>query len=180
MLLSYNDCRLKYGSDYKLSQAVAEGLLVKLDRGVYSMSKKNSPLAVLSFKYPNAVFASESAFYFHSLTDVIPEKYHLATERNAAKIRDADIRQIFYQKEQFPIGITTIDHLGDTIRIYDPERMLIELIRNKKKLPFDYYKEIIRSYRRITDELDFSKLEAYLSFFPRADGIFDAIQLEVL
>ena len=42
-----------------------------------------------------------------------------------------------------------IAYQGTSIRIYDRERMLIELIRSAKNLPFDYYKEIIESYRRI-------------------------------
>ncbi len=35
-----------------------------------------------------------------------------------------------------------------TINIYDKERMLIELIRNKNQMAFDYYKEIISNYRK--------------------------------
>ena len=68
---------------------------------------------------------------------------------------------------------------GVTINIFDPERMLIELIRNKTSLPFDYYKEIIENYRRRTDSLDIEKLQDYITMFPKQNHIFDSIQLEV-
>jgi hypothetical protein len=66
------------------------------------------------------------------------------------------------------------------IEIYDKERMLIELIRNKNILPFDYYKEIIESYRKITYDLDIEKLQDYMTQFPKKDYIMNAIRLEVL
>lgn len=63
-------------------------------------------------------------------------------------------------------------------RIYDQERMLIELIRNRKNLPFDYYKEIIINYRHRTDSLDIEKLQEYISMFPWQNHIFETVQLE--
>ncbi len=41
-----------------------------------------------------------------------------------------------------------------TIKIYSKERLLIELIRHRNKIPFDYYKEIISSYRNKIYDLD--------------------------
>ena len=67
-----------------------------------------------------------------------------------------------------------------TIRIYDKERMLIELIRNKKALPFDYYKEVIESYRRTIQTLDIETLQEYILSFPKKDHIWETIELEVL
>ena len=58
-----------------------------------------------------------SAFYHYGLTDVIPEVCDLATGRNAAKIHDTRVRQVFVpdailyngaimdQEHNFPIQI---------------------------------------------------------------------------
>ena len=73
-----------------------------------------------------------------------------------------------------------MDYQGKPIRIYDRERMLIELIRNAKKLPFDYYKEIIERYRRTVYDLDIQKLQEYTTVFPKGDAIMQSIELEVL
>ena len=39
------------------------------------------------------------------------------------------------------------------------ERMLVELIRYKSKLPYDYYKEIVLNYRRILPTLDVQEIQ---------------------
>ena len=52
-----------------------------------------------------------------------------------------------------------MDHQGIDIRIYDLERLMVELIKYRSKLPYDYYKEIVRSYRERVYDIDTEKLE---------------------
>ena len=63
--------------------------------------------------------------------------------------------------------------------MYDKERLLIELIRKRASIPFDYYKEIILNYRYISEELDMYKIEEYVSLFKNEVNLFDIIQREV-
>ena len=81
MLYTYNDCIKEYGSDYQLKKALLDQKLYKVEKGIYSSEKYASELAVVSLKYPNSVFTDESAYYYHDLTDVIPDHYFLATRR---------------------------------------------------------------------------------------------------
>ena len=180
MLFSYGECEAKYGTNYKIQKAINEGVLYKIASGIYSDTKNVSEIEIIAFKYPNGVFTLNSAFYYHGLTDVIPRKYYVATPKDAYKIRNDKIEQVFCREEKFPVGISSMNYQGTTIRIYDRERMLIELIRFAKTFPFDYYKEIIESYRRVVHSLDIQKLQEYVSVFARADAIMDAIELEVL
>ena len=69
---------------------------------------------------------------------------------------------------------------GVDIYIYSKERLLVELIRYKNKLPFDYYKEIIESYRQIIQELDIELIENYASILPKSQMVMKTLQLEVL
>ena len=66
------------------------------------------------------------------------------------------------------------------ITIYSLERMLIELMRFRSKLPFDYYKEIISNYRNRVERMDIAKVEEYAYSFRNADKLMDMIQMEVL
>ena len=96
------ECLTEYGSDYMIQQKVNAGELFKVGKAVYSEEKDVPELAVLAFRYPNAVVTMNSAFYIHGLTDVIPDEYDLATDRNAAKIRESNstfLHQIFLTKE---------------------------------------------------------------------------------
>lgn len=63
------------------------------------------------------------------------------------------------------IGKTEINYNNIKIKIYDKERMLIELVRYKNKISYDMYKEIINNYRLIIDKLDLLKLQDYLNNF---------------
>ena len=65
------------------------------------------------------------------------------------------------------------------MKIYDKERMLIELARGKNTMGYDMYKEIITNYRKISDSLDIEKIEKYLIYFPYKDRLFEIIQDEV-
>lgn len=179
MLLSFNECVDKYGNQYQINKQIESKQLYKIEPGIYSDKSKVSELELISYKYSHAVFTMDSAFYYHSLTDVIPSQFCLATKKNARLITDNRVKQFFHRKDIFDIGVSLLEYSNTQIRIYNQERMLIELIRNKNTIPFDYYKEIIESYRKRTDSLDIEKLQEYITKFPKQNHIFETIQLEV-
>lgn len=174
------ECLAQYGSDYMIQKKVSSGELFKVGKAVYSEEKDVPELAVLAFRYPNAVVTMDSAFYMHRLTDVIPDKYDLATDRNAAKIRDKRVKQYFYTSDFFEQGIETIDYRGFPVSVYSKERMLIELLRYKSKLPFDYYKEILLNYRKILPQLDMQAIQDYAYYVPKSRKVMETLQMEVL
>lgn len=174
------ECLEQYGSDYLIEKKVEEGELFKVGKGVYSEKKYVPEMAVFSYKYPNAVITMKSAFFFHGLTDVIPDECDLATKRNAAKIKDKRVKQYFVADDFFEEGIEIADCHGYDIQIYNKERMLIELVRYKSKLPFDYYKEIILNYRRLLPRLNIQKIQDYALMAPKSNKVMEIIQLEVL
>ncbi len=79
----------------------------------------------------------------------------------------------------FELGKENIIFEGVSINIYDKEKMLIELIKNKSNIPFDYYKEVILNYRNIVDDLKNWKIEQYLENYSLEEHILDIIQKEV-
>mgnify|MGYP006916132913 CR=1 FL=1 len=179
MFFGYKDCIEKYKSDYYLEKAIQAGQIHKVEKGVYSDSPSWSDVGLVSYKNVNSVFTMESAFYYQNLTDAIPDNYVLGTDRNAAKIHGRNIKQYFYPHEVLMLGVEEKKVFGTAIRVYTKERMLIELIRRKNKLPFDYYKEIVANYRNKVYELDVQWLEENVTRFPASKKIMDTIQLEI-
>ena len=173
------ECLKEYGSDYYIEKKIEEGKLFKVGKGVYSEEKHVPEIAVFSYKYPKAVLTMKSAFYFYGLTDVIPDECDLATKRDAAKIKDKRVKQYFIQNDFFDEGIETAKYKGYDIQIYSKERMLIELVRYKSKLPFDYYKEIILNYRKTLPQLSIQKIQDYALMAPKSDKVLDTLQMEV-
>jgi predicted transcriptional regulator of viral defense system len=177
---TYKEIEEVYGSQYRVAEAVRTGDLYRVDRGIYSMRPGVDQFAIISAKYPYAIIAADTAYYLHGLTDVIPEKIHLATKRNATRITDTTITQIFVSENLFEPGRSEITHNGVVVSIYNKERMLIEVLRRSGAMPFDYYKEIITSYRKIVDDLDYRKIEEYAGLYKRNEHLFEAFHREVL
>ena len=112
--------------------------------------------------------------------DVIPEKYYLATDRNASKIADKRVVQIFEKSDLLDLGVEIEEKNGGTIRIYSRERMLVELLRHKSKIPFDYYKEVLLNFREIIYDLDIRVVQDYAEAVPKSARIMETLQMEVL
>lgn len=180
MLYTYEKCIKKYKTDYQLRKQIEMGNIFQIEKGIYSDCKYESDLAVVRMKYPYAVFTLNSAFYFHGLTDTIPRMYYLETDKDATKIRDKKVKQIFDNYGSMELGVIEMDYDGTKIKVFSRERLLIELIRHKNKLPFDYYKEIIGNYRKLIHELDIRAIEEYALMLPKSNMVMEVIQLEVL
>ena len=180
MILSYKEAVLKYGNDYNLTKAVSDGLIFKQEEGVYSTERFVPEIGIVMKKYAKAVITGEYAFYTHGLTNVIPEKYDLATPSKAAPITDQRVRQNYVNDKVFSLGITEKEVDGVRVRIYDKERMLIELLRKKNSMPYDLYKEIIMNYREIIGSLEIWRIQEYAAIFPKSKMISKALDEEVM
>lgn len=179
MLYFRNELDKNKYSTYQLNKAIKNKELFKVDNGLYSDVEFVNPLEIILKKYPNAIFTSDSAYYYYDLTDVIPDYFYLATKRTDSRINDKNIKQIFIPNDLFEFGKTQIEVENVKINIYDEERMLVELIRKKNLIPFDYYKEIITNYRKKTDTLDIYKIQEYISYYKNESSLYDTLMREV-
>lgn len=165
---------LKKGeTEYSIRQKVKKNVLHQIDRGVYSTDLDNNyrDEVYISNKYPSAIITGLSAFYFYDLTDFVPEYFYLATEQHSFPIRQDDIKQSYQERTFFEVGAINKRINKETIRIYDLERLLIELIRLKEKYPKEIYYEVLNSFRKIKDKIDFYKLNQYIKHFNNKDSL---------
>jgi len=179
MLYFHKELKEKLKSDYQIQKAVKTHEYFKIENGLYSDVEFVNPLEIICKKYPNAIFTSDSAYYYYNLTDVIPDHFYLATKRTDTRINDKNIKQIFIPNELFDFGKKQIEIENIKINIYDEERMLVELIRKKNCIPFDYYKEIISNYRKKTNKLDIYKIQEYISYYKNELYLYDTLMREV-
>lgn len=180
MLLSRLDGIRKYGSEYLLLKEVSEGRLFKLEKGIYSDERDVPTEAILSFKYHDAVLSGLYALYAHGFTDMAPEIYELATDRDAPKITDGRVKQIFMGRDILFLGAKEESAMGYPIKVYDRERTLVELLRNKASWPYDLYKECIQNARKMIAHLDMGKIEGYAKACPKGDLAIRRLEEEVI
>jgi len=180
MLLNFKECLERFGSEYALAKAIAAGEVRRIEKGIYTIGKGHVPEEeIILKKYPEAVLTLQSAFLYHSFSDTVPDCYSLATGPKSAAIVDPRVKQYYMPKGTLELGKMVLDYDGIRIVTYDLERLLIELMRFRSKLPFDYYKEVVKSYRANVDRLYPAKLDDYLVAFPRRGAIEAAIDKEV-
>ena len=104
----------------------------------------------------------------------------LTTKREDSRIKDKRVKQSFVNDDLYDIGKCLIEYQSVKIPIYSRERLLVDLIQFRGRIPFDYYKDVIGNYRRIINDMDFFSMEDYAEKVKGGKKIMDAIQLEVL
>ena len=179
MLYRTDEILKKYKTNIELEKAIKNKKIFKSDHGIYSDKEIVDPMILFSKKYENSIITMDTAFYFYNLTDIIPDKVYLATNRNSNTIKRENIIQVWVPKEKLNVGKEKIKVNGNTINIYNKERLLVELIRKRNQIPFDYYKEIINNYRKIVDTLDSYKIEQYIALYKNENTLGNIILREV-
>lgn len=179
MIYTYRELKNKYNTSYSIKKAIEKEEIYKIEKGLYSNKKYVNPIALYSKKYPKAIVTMDSAFYFYDMTDVIPQKIYLATDSHSRKIKNDNIVQLFVDGKILNEGKIKEKIDDEYINIYDKERLLVELIRKRNQISFDYYKELISNYRECSDKLDMYKIEKYISLYKNESNLSDALLREV-
>ena len=161
MLYSYQDMLKRYGTKYYVQKAVDEKEIYKYEKNVYSDKALVNPVLIYQRKYPYAILTLNTAFYYQKLTTVASDKIYLATPSRYRTIHNKEIRQVFVPNPIFKQGMEVLDIEGEKIQCYNKERLLVELIRKRNQIPFDYYKQLLNKYRSILKTLDYQKIEEY-------------------
>lgn len=173
----------KYENYVTLARLVKSGKLFKVSYGVYSdCDNSDAELETIFLTYENITLTNESAFLYYDLSEYIPEKYTIVSDIKGTIISSDNVRQSFMSKDYLYIGRKRIKTKHGSFYIYDIERMLIEIIRLRKKFNYEYFKEIITSYRRkvINGELNIGKVFEYCKKFKNGDHIREEIEDLVL
>ena len=162
---------------YSIRNKVANGTLFLVEHGVYSDEPQPFIDEVyICKKYPHAILTGISAFFIYGLTDHIPEAFFLATAQHSYPIRKKEISQSYQDESFFLIGKSTKEYNGGFVNIYDIERTFIELVRLKEKYSPEIYYEVLNSFRKIKDKLDFYKINEYLKVFKNAETLIHKIK----
>lgn len=162
-----------------IKKELKEGKIFLMQRGLYSSKQSITDIERISHLYKNAIFCSYSAFYFHGISNVIPDYYYLAIGRNDTKVREQMIKLSYFSTKNLCVGTTTLIYNGIQIRVYDKERMLIDIVRLRNNYDPDYYKNVINYYREHIQQLDTIKIENYARNFRNYDFLMKTISKEV-
>lgn len=180
-MFTYGEALERAGSRHALRKLLDSGDVRRVSRNLYcERDDAQSSLAGIFKLYPNAIVTGLTALYLHGLIDMPPDRVDVATKRGGTKIRSESVHQSFIPGSWLDVGASRIVFNGEELPVYDIERMLLELMRSRNKMPHDLYREAVRSYRERAAELDIYKLEDYAAKMPRGGSYLERAMEEVL
>ncbi len=161
-------------SKYQFYQYVHQNDLQAVCKGIYVDEMTwIDELYVLHQRCPNAVFSHDEALYYHELIDREPLLHTLTiySGYNAHRLKvDGKCKVYTVKKELLNVGkITVQDNDGHQIPMYDLERTICDLIRNRNKMEVQDFNTAFKTYISRTDK-NLNRLMEYAKLF-RVDNI---------
>jgi len=148
----------------ELSRLVKEGILERTARGVYCITDiLQDDYYKVQLKSKNCIYSHTTALYFYDLSDRTPLFYELTVPNgyNGILLKNNNIKLHYVKKDIFELGLTTIESpFGMKIRIYDIERCICDIIKNKKKMDIEIFVKALQRYAKYKNK-DLNKLMRY-------------------
>ena len=104
-----------------------------------------------SYRIPKGIFSHETAAYLQGLSTRMPLVYVMTVKvgDNVSRVKSARDNIVFkyVKKDYYDIGkITIICHFGREISVYDKERTILDIIKDKDRIDAQVFSEAIKSY----------------------------------
>ena len=164
-----------------LSFMVDKNKINRLSRGVYSLPNElTDEYFIINSKSKNAVFSNLTALYFNGLSDRIPIKYDVTVKSDyrGSLQKESNINLYYVKKEYINLGLSDLKtNYGNVVRVYDIERSICDIIKNKNKLDLELYNKAIRNYF-YSKTKDTNKLYDYakkLNIYEKARKTFEVL-----
>lgn len=142
------------------------GVLESVTRGHYRLASldplSHPDLVTVATRVPRGVLCLISALSFHDLTTQVPHTVDVALERGTRKPRldYPPTRFFWFSGPAFHDGIKTHKLDGVPVRIYDPEKTIVDCFRYRNQIGMDVVLEALRTWR----ERRRRKLDALLKY----------------
>lgn len=135
-----------------IKKYVDKGLLEEIRKGLYvTVDIDIDEFALLQVQCSSLIFSYGTALYFWGLTDIIPSVFDITVPQgeNISRLHrdNRDIKVHYVLKNLYSIGITeTHSPQGGVIKLYDKERCLCDLIKDRNKIEKQLYIQAIKEY----------------------------------
>ena len=163
--ISRKELLTKY-SPYMLSSFVKNGHLTKINNVFYQNNDyegEESDLFYAAAYIPNGVISLMSAAVYYGLSNNRPLAIDVAVRANSYIPSFPDwppIRIHYLEKKYYDNGIITINERGNTFRVYETEKVVADVVKNRERIGIEETKEVLTNYLKSSDR-DLNKLMKY-------------------
>ena len=156
-----------------------KGIVEKVAPGIYiDINKIEDNYYVFSLSMPNTVYSHMTALYFHGLSIKAPnEKYDITVRKNYNS-KHLKKHVVFYVPDNiYELGLTEVKTpMGNSVRVYDVERCICDIIRSKNRMDSEHVKYSIRAYLKRKDK-DLVKLSNYAKELGIKDEVMNYLEV---
>lgn len=135
----------RYFSDY-----VQERGLLRAAHGIYySQDTWKDNLYILSLRWPKAILSNDTSLELHGLTERESDVTHVTVplHYNATALRNEGIA--VHASVHYDLGISEAKTFyGNTVRVYDPERTICDIVKARKKTDLQVFQYALREYTK--------------------------------
>lgn len=138
----------------KIKKLLDDGVIEQVRRGYYQYSDMDSfsDIPTLVTLFPDGVLCMESALDYYGYTDRTPKAWHLAVDSKSTRTRFyidyPIIKPHFIRSDRYCVGIENAEIDGKTIKIYDRERTICDLLLHRNKIDSEVFNTAIQRYLR--------------------------------
>ncbi len=142
-----------------------ENFIERLEKGVYAKKDQFvNDFFLMQQRYKSGIYSHNTALFFYHLTDRAPLKYDM-TFKNNIRVNEPLISPSYVKEEYYDIGLIEMPiYDGTTIRIYNLERTIIDIIRDRNKIDIQIFSDALKGYMERKDQ-NFLLLGRYAKLF---------------
>lgn len=163
-----------------LSKMEREGIIEKVDRGIYvTKDFKYDEYYLFQLKYPKAIFSYNTALYFYEMTERTPIKMDVTVYREYNPHRFKDFVNVYkISKELYNLGVTEKKSpQGMKVKTYNLERTVCDIIKNKDSIDIEIRNKAIKKAIK-SKEFNASKMFEYakkMNIYDKVKNYMEAI-----
>ena len=147
-----------------LTNLVKNGTLVRISRGYYGLPNYiEDEYYKIASKSKNARFSMATALYLHNLSDRTPLVYNVTLPFGYSGVLQKEKKVIlnFVKRELLDLGVIEMTSpFGMKIKVYDIERTICDIIKNKNKIDAEIFSKALKDYAKSRNK-NLSKLTKY-------------------
>lgn len=163
-----------------LSRMEKEGIIEKIDRGIYVTEDfKYDEYYLFQLKYPKAIFSYNTALYFYEMTERTPIKMDVTVCREYNPHRFKDLVNVYkVSKELYSLGIIEKKSpQGMKVKTYNLERTVCDIIKDKDSIDIEIRNKAIKKAIK-SKEFNASKMFEYakkMNIYDKVKNYMEAI-----
>lgn len=135
---------------FYLTKLIKDKKIERVSRGIYI--KKNEladEFIILQSKSKYVIYSNATALYLHGFSDRIPIKYDITIKSGyKGSLQKKDNVNLFYtNNELLNLGVVNYKlPSGNIIKVYDLDKTICDIIKNKRKIDVEIFNKAIRKY----------------------------------